>query len=252
MNNRYVWRILTLCALSFFGSTAAANLLSNPGFETFETTFVPNVNDFLPSSTGDWSGDESMIVTGTQLGTGVSPLTGSNMLQFFYTTFDGPSAQFGGSEVFQLVDVTGYSSAISNGNALASASFFANRVAGDAETDSEFDVDIAAFNGVPSDFSIQSWTNPLARETGLLISDGNIATWEEVTTQLLLPAGTTYIAIRIAAIENVFNDAVAEFDGHYADDAYFSITTVPIPGGLLLFSSGLLGLIGILRRKKEA
>ncbi len=78
--------LIVFCALAFgvisFAQVGqAANLITNPSFETDEETSIfgfPGV----PSAFGDWGGDPSDIV-GTE--NGILPYDGNLMLRFYYT-----------------------------------------------------------------------------------------------------------------------------------------------------------------------
>jgi hypothetical protein len=218
--------------------TARANLLVNPGFETVET-----VGGALPTTTGDWAGDGSVITVGTE--NGVTPHGGANMLKFLSTGLSGGGG--GSSDVWQLVDMTPFAAAIAAGTALAEASAFFNRVAGDAQTDTQFQVVIRAYSGSTVGFSGAGF---LDQAVGNLISDGDTGTWGSIDASLLLPTGTTYVGFLLAAVENVFNDGSNEFDGHYADDAVFTVTDIaelPSPASLALLAPAL---FLVLRRRR--
>ncbi|MGH7724609.1 MAG: hypothetical protein ACREOU_04200, partial [Candidatus Eiseniibacteriota bacterium] len=195
--------------------TSYANAIVNSGFEIAEPTAGS-----LPTSAGDWNGfDTSAIVTAEN---GITPYEGTRMLHFINSAI-GPGPA-GASEVIQLVDVSSLASVISTGTARGIASYRVNRIAGDAQTDSEFRIEIYAYSGSPASFPAQFTVSELATAFQSLVTDGNPATWQTVSVDLTLPPTTTFVAIIVSAAENVFNDAVnPEFDGHYADVASFSV-----------------------------
>ena len=209
-----VWGVGVLVLLQPYGSLGA-NQVVNGGFETVEPTDTP-----LPSTFGDWGGDVTAIVTAEA---GIVPPEGSRMLHFINTNPHGPHAEGVWSELKQLVDVSAYSGMISSGTALMTVSYLANRVAGDAETDTEFGVYIAAYAGPTGSYPAQ-YKTPLAVNYTGHITDSNVATWELITGDLLLPVNTDFVAVLIYAAENIVNDAVnPELDGHYADDVTFDV-----------------------------
>ncbi len=183
------------------------NLLTNGGFETAEAT-----SGGLPGSVADWRGDVSTIVRADR---GIAPHSGDQMLRFDATGWSGGASAGTSSELMQLIDVSDLDS-----GATLRASMQVNRVAGDAQTDDGFSVEIRAFAGSPASFSSDFTNNELAISTGgYLLSDADPSTWELVhTNPLPLPEGTDYVSVRIVAAENIFNDSSGvELDGHYAD-----------------------------------
>jgi hypothetical protein len=207
---------------------AKANLITNNGFEITETT-----GDGLPDMFGDWDGDDSAIVTSEN---GITSFEGLQMLHFIATTSSGPHPSFNASEVFQLIDMNPFSTAISTGLAIASASAHFNRVTGDSQTDTRFAVALYAFAGspstFPSDFPVSNFLTSASRS---VFTDGDTATWEIASVDLLLPTNTDYLALRLTASEDIFNDGTApEFDGHYADKVSLNVNAIPEPSTYLL------------------
>jgi len=218
--------------------------IHNPGFETSETIVEGSSDSF-----DVWWGDKSEIV-GTE--NGITPYEGSNrMLHFIYSRPTEPGSSVG-SDVRQLIDVSSYDALIDSGQAVVSASAWFNRVLGDLQTDTLFQVRLEAFSGDPTGSN-----DKLAEKDGEIFADGDVSTWEQATLSLVLPSDTTYVRLRISSREDVFNDdSGTEFDGHYADNVYVGIDPppqpTPEPGTLLLLGSGLAGFVLFRRRKKAA
>jgi hypothetical protein len=198
---------IVLASASFCKSE---NLAVNSGFETYEST-----EGGWPSSYGDWKGDASSIVGATA---GITPLEGGQMLKFTGSSFTGTSSATA-CQVFQVIDVSGYSELIAGGEAVISASAYFNRVAGDAQTDTQFYVVINAYQGDPSTFPSQmDGSTYLVRISTPIYTDGDPGTWELCSTELALPVNTDFVVIGLYANEDVYNDSVLpEYDGHFAD-----------------------------------
>ncbi len=213
--------------------SAHAEMVTNSGFEVAEPTLDPG-NGITLTAFGDWDGDRSTIVTAEN---GITPLEGSQMLRFD-SAGETPASGLHTSQVYQAIDVSAYSSVIAAGQAEATASAWFNRVPGDAETDTLMGMWIFAVHGtLPF-----TGTNYVGAQLQTVFTDGDVGTWEEVTSRFLLPTTTDYVVICIEADEDVFNDvSVPEFDGHYAD--MVSFTVVPEPSTIAFLSS--LALCGI-------
>ena len=236
--NSLLWKV-TVCVLGIaFSSSAVANLLSNPGFEIQEST-----DGEYPSVAGNWEGDISEIVSTEN---GISPFERSNMLKFIYAAGDYGAYTTIASQVRQTIDLSSYSQMISSGTARADLSAYFNRVQFDLQTDTEFAVCIAAFQG-----DIDNYVNlardglELAMIESSILTDSDIATWEMAQAQMIIPSNADFLAIQVIAYENIFNDySGVEFDGHYCDQV--SLEIIPEPATLFLT---LLGGV-FLRRKK--
>ena len=216
--------LIVFCALAFgvisFAQVGqAANLITNPSFETYENTSIfgyPGV----PSVFGDWGGDPSEIVGPED---GISPYDGNLMLRFIYTGND-PDILLTTSQVWQLIDVSSYAADIASGNAAVSASAWFNRVEGDAKTDTIFSFTVYAFDSTSGTWLQHNNAGTMNGSTGASVNtDADVDTWEEASLDSwTIPSGTNgdtdTLMFRLVASENIENDGThPEFDGHYAD-----------------------------------
>lgn len=235
-----LWAMLAMLP----GPATAANLCINPGFETAESTSIIGFPG-VPSSYGDWGGDQSQIVAAEN---GISPRDGAAMLRFD-ATGNSVDALLNTSQVYQLVDVSLHSTLISSGSAIANLTAWFNRVDFDSQTDTGFSVSIFALSGDPSGFQAQLVNATyLDRQSGGLASDADPASWEPAFATMAIPSATDYLAIQLTASENVVNDGtVPEFDGHYADSV--SLEIIPESSTALVSAIGVLMLAGALRRR---
>ena len=157
--------------------TDGSNLLVDPSFETLD--YRTGISPVVPAGTGYWQGDLATVVEGTQAD-GVMPGDGSRTLRCDATGPFGGSVEFSGCEALQIIDVSGLAAPIDSTLILMSASFLANRVALDAETDQSFLLSVYALSG-PASNAPSEWTSPLDSWDDRLESDGDTGTWEELS-----------------------------------------------------------------------
>jgi hypothetical protein len=213
-------------------SFAQGNLLANPSFETPE-----NTSGGFPTTTGDWNGNYSEIVTAQN---GITPVDGTRMLHFLGTAQSSAGGSSAGCTVVQL-----YAGPEIVPGATLTASALFNRISNvNPSIDTQFNILIRAHTGSTSSYDLNG---QIAESEATIFSDNDPATWESASTTLTLPAGTTYVAVLLDATENVFNDQdFPEFYGHYADSATL---TVPEPSSLAIV--GICG-VPLLRRRTRA
>jgi hypothetical protein len=224
--------------VSYSSGGPCGSLVVNGGFEITEIT-----GGGWPSEYGDWSGDHSVIV-GADLG--VVPKEDAKMLKFAATSFTGDYGTNVRCDVYQIIDINAFGDAVAAGEAMASGSVYFNRVAGDANTDTEFGLEILAYSGDPCSFPtyLAMGGMELATANSLILTDGNEATWQQCEAELPLPVGTDFVVIGIRAVENIFNnESTTEFDGHFADAVSLCISTgpPPIPVGDVYYVDGVNG-----------
>lgn len=232
-----------LCVVNISGSAFAANdLLVNRDFEVSEGT-----TGYNPDVYNDWQGDLSSITIAQD---GIIPYEGVQMLNFMGSRDYGADPISFGCEIWQILDISSISSQILSGNAVLHGEAYFNRVAGDQETDTMFNVQLAAYSGLISDFG-DKWNNRdyLAVIEDDILSDSNVLTWEKAEVNLLLPDTTDYVVLRIGATENIVNDPIyPEFDGHYVDAASVTLIPAPTAVSLLLAAAG----FGLNQRRRRS
>ena len=178
------------------------------------------------SESGVWSGDVCRIVREHK---SVKPYAGDGMLLFQSTGRDTENgAATRASQLSQWVDLTPWRDAIADSRVQAKLTARFNRVAGDADTDSQFSLQLESFE-VGSD---EAQRLARSRTSHQLLSDSDPASWEKLEAVLTLPANSRCINVMILAFENVVNDDEVneEFDGHFADDLHFHLLIEPASG----------------------
>ena len=208
--------VLNLGCVEEANAINSGNLLINPGFE------ADAFGGPFPTTAGGWSGD---IVTRVGAEAGILPAEGDYMLSFDFTSNTSASTAMASeiAQIYVLPDET--RSRINEGETITvrQEAFF-NRVQGDENTDSQFLILLMAFDGPTEDFSekfLDRNNQALALATTSIISDDCINSWEKVAAEIIIPRGTEYIGVLLAAAENIQNEGEdeIEFDGHYVDAA---------------------------------
>jgi len=210
-----------------FGSAMSAGALgSDLSFEQRPagSTLGPT---FTFTTTGVWTIDRGSY-QGAQ--NGITPFLGTNMLRFDETATAS-------TDIYQLVDVSSFSSLIATGGvSFTLSAYFNSPLAHQFGLTMlayfETSTPVQAVSGGSGGFD--AITQPPA-----VTLDANTATWQQLTLSYTPPAGTHFIAIGL-------NSRV---DGHpsYADGVDFIATVVPEPSITTLLSLGISGLC--LRRK---
>ena len=244
MTARRIHRSVTIAAatlgvIALAGAAQGSMLMT----DSFEDGVQPQRG--WPNVTGRWGGDLSSVVGAQQA---ITPRTGDGMMHFRSAGGGGPSG-LSSDDLYRTIDLGSMRDAISTGQVVLEASYYVNRVAGDAQTDTQFGIGIRAFDGATNTFS-RDVRSPLDMERAFVQTDGDVLTWERVHVELTLPAETQYISVWMGAQENVFNDRSGpgpEFDGHYGDDFSVHIRAVPSPSGLAMLAT--MGVITMRRRR---
>jgi hypothetical protein len=220
-----------------FPTTSSAALLGNGGFESATPTLIG-----APEVVGVWYSDAAARVSADN---GITAVEGLMMLRFDSTSTSTSAGSLTSADLHQSVDVSSLSSFIQTGTAIATLSGQFNRVAGNAQTDTELDLRIIAKSGV-----LGSATTLLGTGFVPFLSDGDPATWQTFQIPLLLPSDTTLIQVDVTAVENIQNNTSGtrtEFDGHYVDNL---VLTVPEPATGALIGALLPALLTRRRRMR--
>ena len=193
------------------------NLLIDPGFEEL------SVEQGLPKKTGVWSGDLAEVVNRQTL---LLPIEGESMLAFRATrpTTSSPDDD---SEVYQLVRVEDHPSLIGAPTSRLVACARFNRIFG-VRTDSLFALTIRAYAGVPLifDSAFRDGEHILGPYRIDMLTDSSTTTWQVACVDVPWTEPAGFVAVELAAYENVHNDdEVAEFAGHFVDDTCLSVVT---------------------------
>lgn len=196
----------------------------------------------VPVTAAQWGGDE-VALAGKE--DGISPRSGERMVSFKKTFSVGEEkgGELSASELWQLVDLRAAADPVNRGGVTADLSAFFNRVSGDSTTDQKFGVGLTAFRGsIPEapefwDRKNNSLSERLSQSSTEILSDEDPESWDEAHCRLLVPPGTDFLMIQIFAFEDVQNDLVNEFAGHFLDDVSLELRAAPRPTDPVAVSS---------------
>lgn len=200
----------------WFSSTAAVAsqtlLLADAGFENDALHVKGN-----PSATS-WYGDAAEVVGEHSQ---IMPLEGSRMVRFVKSKFKPKH----GCELYQLVDLKELIGTTPAGDHKIEASAFFNATPwANDNKDYLFEISLFAYAKPPEelqDAPLQS-DRPLHYSGSKTLADQDAASWQQVTTDLELPAGTQYVMIQLS-VSGTNPDSKEEFPGHYADNVQLKL-----------------------------
>lgn len=269
--------------MSTLGKCTPVLLLVIAGSASALPVFTDNFDSHTPGSINSFNlinsvspaSDPAEIIAGPT--DGVTPRSGNQMLRFKGVDYSG--RQNGSdSDIYYVVDLADYATSLADPanqdpNNLPSVSisaFFNTGTAGIGITPSpSYFVGVGALadNEDPfSDIRALDASGYLAYEhnyTGMA-DDGTPGTWQESTTTMELPAGTEFLALRLATHLSSRQATTYEIPSTYADDLSVSIilpggftpnpeppNTVPASGStIMFFGTALIGLVAGARLKK--
>ncbi|MEM1297590.1 MAG: hypothetical protein AAGH89_19640, partial [Verrucomicrobiota bacterium] len=212
------------CSGDGWGSAPVSLSVFNGGFESG----VSSAEFEYPTSPGRWTGDPSEIVTSGDQGI-VAP-EGQRMLRFQKTSNEVREGKQQRANRWQIVLLEGVNP--DQGPIIATAQAQFNRVTGGPDTDTQMRVEIAAFAGSPATTEQQlDSVDFLTRTISRVEIDGDPSSWETIAATILVPPGTKFLLIGLAANENVRNNPPdeIEFDGHYVDAVELTLTQGTLP-----------------------
>lgn len=200
----------------------ATNVLFDPGFEEssgshgWSATSVQQV----------WQIDPHSFLEAER---GVTPRSGTQMMRFDAAGPTDCCLDETDAEIGQLVNVALPLLYDKVRLGIVQVDFGAsfNRVSGDEMTDSQFLVEVTAYDRLTYDRPHLS-PRQLGGSQDSILSDSDTLTWESIQTSYVLHPATISVLVTVSAVENVSNDTViGEFDGHYIDDAWMTIQAKP-------------------------
>ena len=202
--------------------------LLDDGFESGPAPLVTGV----PVEPGRWSGDYSEVVGEQQ---GVKPESGKKMLRLLRGDYEGKANAKGShvADIYRLIDVRPYRQEFADGSAVVqlSAGFNAFEFPqGETYTSKmtihAFDAETAT-NG--SLRAVSAWDESCLATagTGPMKLDRNPATWQQMTTDLRLPANTDFVMIHLMIPAAPRTHTQEGFGGHYIDDVRLTLRHSP-------------------------
>jgi len=230
---RTIAQFVGAAAIALFSFGAQANLLANPGFEADDASS----GDVFGATGWNVLGSNAFTTDGTN-GPGALPAccspparSGVNSLKVF-----------GSDGAFQSFAATVGDSFVADGwglnygnDALAPASSIRLQIA-------FFDA-----NGVPAGTAAGGNSSP-----GFNLFDSNIITGndpQDIWT--LMGVGTAPAPDNTAEVQLIVLGLTNPGGAAFFDDVSFDVAPIPVPAAVWLFGSGLLGLVGVARRRRK-
>jgi hypothetical protein len=192
----------------------------------FEDGSAP-VSKGVPLEPGRWSGDFT-AVTGTQQG--VSPASGTKMLQFLRADFEGKTTTDSYiSDLYQLIDVRPYQPDFADGGAVVQLSATFNAFAFPTTEAYDCSATIYALDAETATNGSMNVGNTPNTDSLAMANNSHLKldrlpeTWQRLTAELRLPPNTDFILIRLGMGHSKIAQRRATFDGHYLDDVRVSL-----------------------------
>lgn len=196
--------------------------------EGFDHATVSHDNS-SPLAPGMWRGTSSET---TDAQADVKPRSGGKMLRFLRADTAGKARQSGGhiADVYRLIDLREHRQELIDGDAIVQASACVNASAFPAEQRFGSAISIYALDAesVPQSASylgtaLESDANAMARSSRTKL-DRDPAHWQELMTEMRLPANTEFIVVRLHINQLFDSDGSVVFTGSYADDVRVTLT----------------------------
>jgi hypothetical protein len=236
---KMVSMIGTGAAIALFSFSAHANVLTNPSFES------PDASAEFQNCSAGWTCFNNS-------------LTGSNNFMpggSFFT----PTAQDGTQVLKQYgVDAGAFQDTAANPGDTVDASVYAMNWTGD-EFQNVFLLQIFALdaggNNISGGFAPFAQVVAAAPVVGGTpdyvlnpTNGGNDFDWTQMMVSAVMPAGTASTRIQLI---HILEPSTSGAGAIFTDSASLTVTAVPVPAAVWLFGSGLLGLVGVARRRKS-
>ncbi len=201
------------------------------GFESVATTPLPGG---LPQQAGVWSGDFTEIIAAQA---DVQPI-GARMLRFLSADYEGkpnPGGYIG--EIYRLMDVRDLHATVADDSAVVQASALFNAGSLPAAETYQTSLSIYALDAATvNDGTLNQGTALLDRALAVTRRskqelDRDTASWQQLVTELRLPANTEFLLLRIAIAHSGSARQARgheKFAAHYADDIRVSLAHRPL------------------------
>jgi len=216
-----------ILALLCAATTAQANLIIDPGFESNPLNGFTTVLSNFVADQGQWGAELATISLATG---GVSPPEGTHML-----SMTGSPATY---QTAQVTDVSSYAALISSGNAFVNLSAQFNTPSG--VSGARAGVIVTFLSGTNYN------TNQISTISTGINLDGDFNTWDPASVSGAIPINTTWIVSQV-----IYNGASLGASPGFVDAADLTIEPVPEPG-TALFGIACVGIAAFRRRRNSA